>query len=484
MWPLKLRGLLGRDKDEKENLDFSTAAQSIEIASDEPGKETEPSASRSSSQIEQLRSLSQSVRLEERGTPRLVQSTIIISTSLVVIFLVWASLANIYELARAPGEVVPKGFEQVVQHLEGGIVTQIEVNEGDLVEQGTTLLILDGSGAREDLARERKKHFLLSQQIERISAFLDGREPTFASPEVPGEELATGPMDFFKSMIDARERESFVIEKQLEQQNQVLLGLAEQQKSLEKNQKLLQDLYDRRKALHDRGHIAYPQVVEVKVRLNAMAGEYQSTLKKIEQANGAIGEFEQRLRLIAATHRDQAHDRLEKVRGDVAQSEEIISKLEARVGRLVVAAPVRGFIKGLSINTIGAVIQPGEELMSIVPFDGDLVIEARIPPQYIGRIKIGQPVQVSISSYDFARYGVMDGTLEQISATTFRDDRDGRYYKGRIRLARNYVGEIAEENRILPGMTVMVNIITGDKTVMDYLLKPIRTAAQTALSER
>jgi adhesin transport system membrane fusion protein len=202
-----------------------------------------------------------------------------------------------------------------------------------------------------------------------------------------------------------------------------------------------------------------------------------------EQANHAIAEFRQRLQLASATHRDQMHDRLEKVRTELVQSEEIISKLEHRVQRLEILSPVRGIIKGLVVNTISGVIQPGEPLMYIVPYDEALVVEARIPPQYIGRIHTGQAVQVSISSYDFARYGVLEGTLERVSATTFRDSRDGRYYKGRIRLSRNYVGAESENNRILPGMTVIANIITGEKTVMDYMLKPIRTAVQTALSE-
>ncbi len=147
-------------------------------------------------------------------------------------------------------------------------------------------------------------------------------------------------------------------------------------------------------------------------------------------------------------------------------------------------APVRGVIKGLAVNTIGGVIQPGQTLMEIVPLDEALVVEARIPPQYIGNIRIGQPVQIKVSTYDFSRFGTVEGKLSSLSATTFAGQEGDRYYRGRIVLDHNYVGTQAGRNMIMPGMTVMADIVTGRKTILDYLLKPIHRSLMTAFSER
>jgi HlyD family secretion protein/adhesin transport system membrane fusion protein len=141
-------------------------------------------------------------------------------------------------------------------------------------------------------------------------------------------------------------------------------------------------------------------------------------------------------------------------------------------------------VKGLSVNTIGGVVQPGQALMEIVPLDKDLVVEVRIPPRYIGPMHVGQRVQLKVSSYDFSRYGSIGGTLDYISPTTFMGENGERFYRGRVRLDQNYVGHSPRQNIIMPGMTVMADIITGNKTILEYLLKPIHRALLSSFSER
>ena len=162
---------------------------------------------------------------------------------------------------------------------------------------------------------------------------------------------------------------------------------------------------------------------------------------------------------------------------------EIINKLEERTSRLNLRAPARGLVKGLSVNTIGAVIQPGQTLMEIVPLDKDLEVSVKISPQDIGHLEVGQPVQVKFSTFDFSRYGSVQGHLEQISATTFSGEQGERYYQGRVSLVQNYVGT-NPDNQIMPGMTVMADVITGEKTILEYMLKPIHVSLKTAFTER
>ena len=152
--------------------------------------------------------------------------------------------------------------------------------------------------------------------------------------------------------------------------------------------------------------------------------------------------------------------------------------------RLEVKSPVYGLVKGLQVNTIGSIIEPGKTLMEIVPADKNLVIEAKISPKDIGHVQVGDMARIKVSSYDFARYGAVMGKLEFLSATTFLDANQQPYYRGRIALKQNFVGKNPEENKILPGMTVEANIITGKKTILSYLLKPIHLSLRQALTER
>ena len=203
----------------------------------------------------------------------------------------------------------------------------------------------------------------------------------------------------------------------------------------------------------------------------------------LRMTRAEIGEFNNRLQSLSSNHNNDVSERLDQLMEKKAENAELIDKLQGRVARLEIVAPVKGVVKGLELNTVGAVVRPGETLMDIVPMDESLVIQVKIPPQHIGHIEVGQKVEVKFSSFDFSRYGVVPGKLDRISATTFTGANGERYYQGRILLDRNYVGQ-SKANRVLPGMTVMAEIITGRKTLLDYLLKPVHNALKTAFSER
>lgn len=432
----------------------------------------------------QLRYLSQSVRLEEAVQPRLVHMTIAGVVAAVVAFVSWAAFANIKEVARAPGEIVPRGFQQVVQHFDGGIVSEIDVKEGQMVDAGAILMRLDGSGARQDMERARKQQVTLMLQRERLRAFVDDRQPDFspiagASPAQVAEQLKS-----FNSMIDARGKERAIIEDQVEQKKFAISMLESRRATAGNNVKLMQDMHDRRQTLHSRGYVSQIGYIQTQRDLNASKGELSALSREMEMSRSSLQEYDKRLESLAATHRDGAYQLLDQVESQLLQNEEILSKADERVRRLEVRAPVRGLVKGLSVNTIGGVVAPGQSLMEIVPMDENLVVEVRISPRYIGPLKVGQPVQVKVSSYDFSRYGSVTGTLDFISATTFTGENGDRFYRGRVLLDKNYVGHERQKNMIMPGMTVMTDIVTGDKTILEYLLKPVHRAILSSFSER
>ncbi|MEM8662683.1 MAG: HlyD family efflux transporter periplasmic adaptor subunit, partial [Pseudomonadota bacterium] len=166
----------------------------------------------------------------------------------------------------------------------------------------------------------------------------------------------------------------------------------------------------------------------------------------------------------------------------IEQEEAALERIDERIARLVLRAPTRGLVKGLSVNTIGAVIQPGQALMDLVPLGPALEAVVQIDPRDIGHIRVGQPVNIKVTSFDFARYGAVPGHITQISATTFKTDEGRTYFKARVDLSKNYVART--EHHIIPGMTVLADIVTGEKTILQYLIKPIHLSIQSALTER
>ncbi len=438
---------------------------------------------RSHRQEKQTRYLSQAVQLEEATNPTIIRLTMVTASLAIIAFIGWSAFTNINEVARTPGEVVPKGFQQVVQHLEGGIIREIKVTEGQQVAKGQVLLVLDGAGSQDDLNRAISKQKSLEMQEERLRAFAEGRVPHFTEAQQRDAEMIKDQKIFFDSMVDARNGERDVIAEQIQQKKRMITTLQSELETARRNYGIMKDLYNRRQSLNQKGYTSDVQFLETKQQLNEIDGQVKQLQNRISVSNAEISEFEKRLTSLDAQQQDDAYARIDQVIAEKSQNAELIEKLSNRVGRLEVKSPTRGLVKGLAINTVGAVAQPGETLMEIMPLDEKLVVEVKIQPQHIGHLKPGLPVQVKFSSFDFSRYGFVSGELSQISATTFTGQNGERYYRGLIDLSQNYVGR-DQNNLIMPGMTAMAEIITGEKTILQYLLKPVHNAMKTAFSER
>lgn len=416
----------------------------------------------------QLRYLPQSVQLEEAASPCLIRATMLTVGLAVLAFVFWAALADIKEVARAPGEIVPQGFTQLVQHLDGGMVAEILTEEGASVKKGDVLLRLNDGGAREDLAQARIKAQALEMQAERLRAFNEGRDPDFS--RFADEEGVARQKRVFVAMIAAREQERKVIEDQIAQKRDQVVAI-------EKNVVITEELLKMREDHDKNGSVSRSDLLESRKEANSLRGE-------LAMARGAIKEFESRLSSLASGRHDEALRELEKIENDLAQTKENETKLENRVGRLDIRAPEDGVVKGLKVNTIGEVVQAGATLMEIIPVSRRLVVEARVSPRDIGYIKPGAQVRIKVSSFDFSRYGAVEGNVDFITATTFMDERGQPYYRARIVLSQDYVGGAAGVNALMPGMTVEADIVTGEKSVLSYLLKPLHRALSSAMTER
>lgn len=431
----------------------------------------------------QNRYLSQAIQLEESVNPHIVRSTMAMTSAALLAFLVWAAFTNINEVARTPGEVVPDGYQQTVQHLEGGIVKTINVKEGQQVKTGDLLVALNDASIQEDMQRARSKDLSLRLQAERLRAFVENREPDFSIYSEAPPDLILDQVSFFKGMRLAREKEEALIHDQITQKKQAIHSLKTDLETAKQNLSIARDIYSRRSKLNQQGYASTVQLLENKKEVNELAGSVKRLENQILVAESEIVEAENKLSSLSARQRDESYEKLALVEADISQNREVIDKLQERIDRMSIRAPTDGFIKGISVNTIGAVVRPGDTLMEIVPQDKQLEVAVKISPKDIGHLKLGQKVQVKFSTYDFSRYGFVQGTLDYISATTFTVENDERYYQGRVLLNQDYVGG-NPDNIILPGMTVMADVITGEKTILQYLLKPIHISLRTAFTER
>lgn len=433
---------------------------------------------------QQLRYLTHSARLQETLPSYMSRVTIVVVSVTVVAFIGWATFTNVNEVARVPGEIVPLGPQQIVQHLEGGLINDIRVEEGALVEKGDVLARLSGSGFNEDLGQVEERQLSLSLQRERLQAFINGRKPDFSAYTKASAEQRDNQSRMYAAMLEARQSERNIIEEQIKQKQNSIKALQTRQATIGQNLNIASDLLNRKSQLEAKGYVSKISYLQTQQEAVSLRGESAQLNAQIAEAQSALKEYKDRLKSLDTRFRDDAWKQLESVENDMAENAKITDKMKGRVDRLEVVAPVRGLVKSLSVNTVGGVVVPGQTLMEIVPLDQPMIVEVRIPPRHIGHLKLGQPVQVKISSFDYSRYGSIEGTLDYMSASTFQNDSGDRYYKGRVKLSQNYVGPDPHKNVIVPGMTVMADIITGDKTVMQYLLKPLRNSLQTAMTER
>lgn len=430
-----------------------------------------------------LKHIGRSGFLSEPYIPRLMRYSIIVISVAVCFFVAWAALTTVTEVTRAEGEVVPTGYVQVVQHLEGGIVQEILVKEGQLVERGDVLMRLNGAGAAEDLAKNLAQLHALKTEQERLTAFLEGRSPDFSGTGV-NEMDAEAQKRFFATMLDARAKEAEVIQSQIAQKQEAVRSLLTRKKTLQENLALAEESLAAMKKLLDQGLANRFRYLSQQEETNKVRGQLTEVDAEIAAARKGIVEYQQRLASLSANYHDQASKQLHEVHAEIAQLDEVVSKMRNRVERLEVRAPTRGLVKGLEVNTIGAVLGAGEKILEIVPMEAQMIVEAKISTTDVGHLRVGQPVQIKVHSYDFVRYGMVQGTLESISPTTFIDKFNKTFYRGRVLLQQPYVGKDPENNFILPGMTVEADIITGKKTVLQYLLKPIYVAQSLAMRER
>ena len=432
----------------------------------------------------QVRHLAQAVQLEETGTAPLIRFTMVVVSAACLAFTVWAGFTHLEEIAAAEGQIIPIGSVVTVQHFEGGLIEAILVKEGELVEKDQPLVQMSAASALSDLEQTRAREAALLIKAERLRAFVEDRKPDFSFIGSGYEKLLADNLAIYQSQTHASGTSQAVIHAQIEQKRADLTLLEQQQHTLQEQVDFMSEELRLREDLVNQHLVTRVQYLDTKREQARMRGELARVVGQTISAREALAEVRNRMTDQTSTLRKQAMDDLGTVIGELAQVQESIGRLEDRVNRLAVISPARGYVKGLSVHNLAAVIQPGGLICEIVPVDRGLSIDAKVTTRDVGHLHPGQRVKVKVGTYDFARYGAVMGTLQRVSASSFLDEKGNPYFKAAIAIDHEYVGEDAGLFPITPGMTVTAEIITGDKTLLQYMLKPIFTQLRQSFHER
>jgi HlyD family type I secretion membrane fusion protein len=432
------------------------------------------------------RHLAHSVLLDEAVAPRHIRLTIAMLSVALLTFLAWASVSQLDEVATATGQIAPSGAVQVVQHIDGGVVAKIGVSEGERVAQGQLLVALDRVETEAELKVSEARYWALTARVARLKAQAEERWAESPFAEIPKEyaELVRDQQDILDSHHRALGNQEAVLRAQAAQVEADLKRVSEQIATVEREIKILREVAGIRSELEKDKLVTKVLSLETQRSLVVQEGELQRLRAQRSALQANLAESRAKLKSLGTDRRQSAHDEMGTASAELAQVGELLVKLRKRLERTTIVAPVNGIVQDLKYRTLGGVIAPGATVMNVVPVEDVLQAEVRIGATDVGHVRVGQSVRIKVLTYDFLRYGTIEGHLVSVSATSFVDEKNTPYFKGIVRLSRNHLGLKANDQPVLPGMTVVCDIVTDRKTVLQYLARPVVVAFRQGLRER
>lgn len=400
----------------------------------------------------------------------------------VVVLVVWAAFAQVDEVTRGEGRVIPSRQLQVVQSLDGGVVAQILVSEGQVVEQGQLLLRIDETRATSGVRESAATGFALQARLARLRALAEGgafQPPAANDPEA--QRIVDEERRLYQSKVSELETLVSIGRQQLAQRQQELGEMRARKASAERALELGQQELSKTRPLLATGAVSEVDILRLERDIARSRGEAEQATAQIARVQAAIGEAQRKIEETELTFRNEARRDLSEAAGKLSALNEGAVALADKVDKAQVRSPVRGRVQRLLANTVGGVVQPGKDIVEIVPLDDALVLEARLAPKDIAFIRPNQAAVVKFTAYDFSIYGGLDATVENISPDTVVDERGNAFYLVRVRTHR---ANFSDKLPVIPGMTAEVDIRTGQKSVLSYLLKPVLKAKAYALRER
>ncbi|MGX9353257.1 HlyD family type I secretion periplasmic adaptor subunit [Shimia sp. W99] len=401
-------------------------------------------------------------------------------------FMLWAYLFEIEETAHASGRVIPSQQIQVVQSLEGGIVREIQVQEGDLVDAGFVLMRIDDTNFTSERGRLREQEEALMAEAVRLTAEAE-MAPELEFPEALSSRnpLATiAEEQLFQSQRDQLNRDLEILRQKLVQRRIDLVELSTKREKFRAVLAPLVEEMNQTRELVEQGVVPKIELLRLQSRYADLTGDIEVSEASEPGILAAISQVENEIKAAQSTYVLNARQRLARLQLELAVVQEHLRAADDRVFRADLKAPVRGTVNKVHVTTVGAVVQPGAALIEIVPTDDTLLIETRLSPRDVAFVTAGKPASVKVSAYDYLIYGALDGVVDRVSADTLQNADGVEYFRVIVRTERAYLGDGDRVYPITPGMIASVDIQTGRKTVLSYLAKPILRARAEALHER
>ncbi|MCP5083942.1 MAG: HlyD family type I secretion periplasmic adaptor subunit [Alphaproteobacteria bacterium] len=422
--------------------------------------------------------------LEDGRVPGLLQNIAFVAGGLVVLGVLWSSVAQIRELAVGKGEVVPAGAVKNAHHLEGGIVQDVLVEEGQVVITGTPLLRLRSNAAESDLEQLSVKAASLKLQKKRLRALLRGESFVVTAQMKHYPQLARDQTDLYEAQLSLRQQEERTMQARVDQRVSEFSSLVKEIESAKRRVELTRQRVKSVKNLNAKKVVARKELQEILAEHEKNVTRHISVVGRRNAAQTAIEEARS-LQLEAKVKMQKRYvEELAAVSAELAQLEQELAKQNDLVDRLIVRAPSAGTINLLPFRTRGEVIKAGDLVAKIVPVDNNIVAEVRLDPKDIGHVSIGDDAEIKISTFDPNVFGVVPGKVTKLSASTFQSDQGEVYYKATLKMARHSVSAAGTTHRITPGMLVQADVVTGRKSLVQYLLKPVYSSLNTAFTER
>jgi adhesin transport system membrane fusion protein len=399
--------------------------------------------------------------------------------------LIWAALSEVEEVTRGEGKVIPASQIQVIQNLEGGILAEILVHVGDTVQKDQLLLRIDETRFSSSFQQTRGKYLSNKAKAARLQAETSGtpfRIPEEVMKEAP--EIGEREQQLYLSRQNELRSGMEIKQEQIKQRTNELKELNVKLTELSKTYALFQKEIALYRPLVEKGAISEMEVLQIERKASEMMGDIEQTKQAIPRVRSKIDESHGALRELRLTFLNKAKAELNEVSSQLGEDAASSIALKDRLDRTQVRSPVNGIVNRLLINTVGGVVQPGMNLIEIVPSEGTLLIEAKIKPSDIAFLRPDQQAKVKITAYDYTVYGGLDAKLEHIGSDSITDDKGNSYYLVKLRTDKSYLGPKEKPLPIISGMVATVDILTGKKTVLSYLLKPVLRAKHMALRER
>lgn len=399
-----------------------------------------------------------------------------------ILFVLWAALTHVEELVKGDGKVVPSSQLQVLQSLDGGIVQNIYVKEGQKVKSGQALVQIDSTRFQSSVNENRVQNIALAAKAERLNAQLENR--AFRVPaNIPSEMQVVYSQEqrYFENARFELDAQMSIARQQLSQRRQ---ELNEAQAKRDQARLLLESALHElsiTKPLLGTGAVSEVDLLRLERDVTRYTGERAQALAQISRIESAINEASSKIQNVELEFRNNLRKELSETMAKLNAMTESSVGLQDKLKQSVLRAPMNGYVKRLLVNTVGGVITPGKDIVEVVPSEDNLVLEVKVPTRDIAFLRVGQKALVKFSAYDFSVYGGMEAKLESIGADSITDEKNNTFYVVKVRTSRS---KFSDTLPIIPGMQAEVDISTGKKTVLAYLLKPLLRARQIALTER